>query len=740
MAKVMADNLLYSGEGMWKLDKQTLNAKDFQKRVEKLLVKNNTWVKKYLEEEANAKGDKEKIKLLRSDGNNPQAKWKVLKREVKIIAIDVQKRERKKKEAIKRSFKKDIKKELEKAQNPHLTDGERRKATEEALFLKEKVNKTEVENMEKCSNKTCNATIFHTAAFESYEQAIQQAEHYNAFAPCAQAAPVGPVQPFYLPAPGLVPALAAPIPAPAQLPPPPFHYHTLQQRLFCSIPKDHLVVLDSAQWTAPATVLATQPLDPALNSSIPTASNSTASGNKPDTVHVRPYAVGPMWNAEARAAHEAAAIAQQRKVENHLLKMAPHRTIRLFIWHAENDLPKCFPVVVDSYPDFSLSMAAHAVSFLNISPTDTLEAWNHQHGYWELHSLSTHCHVTENQRLLYKLIRNASSSLEDGKCVGLAEELAMQPVLGKCMRPTEQVVLPVSKGLPFNLIESSAPTVSSQHSPSISVASTSPIIYKPMSCSVSPNFLLPPKRQRNTLPYEHANAEPKGKGKWRVTKKFRVWPTNFYVSEVAAGFDFIRKGRQQGHTTITSLFKEFYGQDIVPSTFKSNRKYWQEDFSDDLKQRFVSYGETPRGLWTHFLATYRSSGVEPPLKLTLEDESDVTLDMSTDIASDTLDGKTDRQCVFCFLPLPQILSQPLQVLLDEVLLPKNSYAAPTQENPLARKHRPGRGWTLHLAFCGMHMQEVDVTLEGNGQNWPVPADIQYDILGARIKSLEKELT
>ncbi|KAF8506304.1 hypothetical protein JB92DRAFT_3122192 [Gautieria morchelliformis] len=336
-------------------------------------------------------------------------------------------------------------------------------------------------------------------------------------------------------------------------------------------------------------------------------------------------------------------------------------------------------------------MAAHAISFLNISCTDTLEAWNHQHGYWELHSLSTHRHATENKRLLYKLIRNSSSSLEDGKCVGLAEELAMQPVLGKRTRPTEQVVLPVSKGLPFNLIESSAPTVSSQCSPSISVASTSPIIYKPTSRSVSPDFLLPPKRQCNTLPDEHANTEPKGKGKCRVTKKFRVWPTNFYVSEVAAGFDFIWKGRQQGHTTIASLFKEFYGQDIVPSTFKSNRKYWQEDFSNDLKQRFVSYGETPCGLWTHFLATYRSSGVEPPLKLTLEDESDVMLDMSTDIASDTSDRKTDRQCVFCFLPLPQILSQPLQVLLDEVLLPKNSYAAPTKENPLARKHRPGRG-------------------------------------------------
>ncbi|KAF8520573.1 hypothetical protein JB92DRAFT_2828174 [Gautieria morchelliformis] len=174
-----------------------------------------------------------------------------------------------------------------------------------------------------------------------------------------------------------------------------------------------------------------------------------------------------------------------------------------------------------------------------------------------LHSLSTHHHVTENQSLLYKLIRNASSSLKDGKCVGLAEELAMQPVLGKRTQPTEKVVLPVSKGLPFNLIESSAPTVSSQHSPSISVALTSPIIYKPMSHSVSPDFLLPPKGQHNTLPDEHANTEPKGKGKCRVTKKFQAWPMNFYVSEVVAGFDLIQKGRQQGRTTIASLFKEF---------------------------------------------------------------------------------------------------------------------------------------------------------------------------------------
>ncbi|KAF8512716.1 hypothetical protein JB92DRAFT_2830668 [Gautieria morchelliformis] len=348
--------------------------------------------------------------------------------------------------------------------------------------------------MQQCSNKTCNATIFHTAVFESYERAVQQAKHYYDFAPCAKAAPVGLVpigQPFYLLAPGLIPALAAPIPAPVQPPPPPLPLPhpsavpVLQHPkglfscagFWCLLKKNGKPSI--AQWTAPVTVLATQPLDPALNSSIPAASSSTASGNKPDTVHVRPYAVGPMWNAETRAAHEAAAITRQQKVENRLLKMAPHCTIRLFIWHA------------------------------------------------------------------------------DGKCVGLAEELAMQPVLGKRTQPTEQVVLPVSKGLPFNLIESSAPTVSSQHSPSISVALTSPIIYKPMSHSVSPDCLLPPKSQRNTLPDEHANTEPKGKGKCRVTKKFQAWPTNFYVSEVVAGFDFIRKGRQQGRTTIASLFKEF---------------------------------------------------------------------------------------------------------------------------------------------------------------------------------------
>ncbi|KAF8525648.1 hypothetical protein JB92DRAFT_3093618 [Gautieria morchelliformis] len=269
-----------------------------------------------------------------------------------------------------------------------------------------------------------------------------------------------------------------------------------------------------------------------------------------------------------------------------------------------------------------------------------------------------------------------------------------------------------------------------------------------------------------------------GKGKGKATVRKRVWPTHFHVCEVANGMQFIHNRRHQSGNTITSLFESFYGQEIKLSTFKLNRNLWNDKLPEELKRRFIAYGETRRGLWPKLLYAYHNDGNElmdhPDQVSTSSDNGGDTsstgscpsdnergiskaLDKRTspDLpeASDLLKSSSlskasshsdaaasqDGLCCFCFLPLPPVLSPTLQSKLAELLLPANSLPDPTEDFPGGRRHCAGRGCTLHLEYCGGHFRQSEVSAKAIGQNWPKPADINYSTLPCRIESLHYEL-
>ncbi|KAF8490690.1 hypothetical protein JB92DRAFT_3100653, partial [Gautieria morchelliformis] len=125
----------------------------------------------------------------------------------------------------------------------------------------------------------------------------------------------------------------------------------------------------------------------------------------------------------------------------------------------------------------------------------------------------------------------------------------------------------------------------------------------------------------------------------------------------------------------------------------------------------------------------------------LPEASDLLKSSSLSKASSHSDAAAspDGLCCFCFLPLPPVLSPTLQSKLAELLLPANSLPDPTEDFPGGRRHRAGRGWTLHLEYCGGHFRQSEVSAKAIGQNWPKPADIDYSTLPCRIGFLHYKL-
>ena len=72
----------------------------------------------------------------------------------------------------------------------------------------------------------------------------------------------------------------------------------------------------------------------------------------------------------------------------------------------------------------------------------------------------------------------------------------------------------------------------------------------------------------------------------RQGEEARTWPTHYHVSEVGDGLEYIQKGRNQGHGTIAELYRGYYGQEMIRSTFKLNRTLWDEKIPSDLKLHF----------------------------------------------------------------------------------------------------------------------------------------------------------
>jgi len=91
--KIMAKNLPYCGKGLWRLPDEVIKNKKFRDISEKILRSFNKWMSEYTTKERLC-DNMEEITVLRSDGQNPQTKWKKVKENIKETAIKITEEER----------------------------------------------------------------------------------------------------------------------------------------------------------------------------------------------------------------------------------------------------------------------------------------------------------------------------------------------------------------------------------------------------------------------------------------------------------------------------------------------------------------------------------------------------------------------------------------------------------------------------------------------------------------------
>src|SRR5467141_3773949 len=92
---IMANNLPYCGEGLWRLPDDMIKNEKFRQMSEKKMRAYYKWVQEYLLNEMQCKNAQD-IKDLRIRGQNPQSKWEALKKDIKRIAVVTAKEEKKK--------------------------------------------------------------------------------------------------------------------------------------------------------------------------------------------------------------------------------------------------------------------------------------------------------------------------------------------------------------------------------------------------------------------------------------------------------------------------------------------------------------------------------------------------------------------------------------------------------------------------------------------------------------------
>jgi hypothetical protein len=81
----------------------------------------------------------------------------------------------------------------------------------------------------------------------------------------------------------------------------------------------------------------------------------------------------------------------------------------------------------------------------------------------------------------------------------------------------------------------------------------------------------------------------------------RHWPIDFYVSEVAEGFQCCSNAAAT-HRGVTTAFECFFGVPFVSSTFYDNRRIWEYLPNYILCQCLTSLGQHEDATWVAFMA------------------------------------------------------------------------------------------------------------------------------------------
>src|SRR5882724_7822032 len=102
---------------------------------EKILRSYDKWISQYMIKECLCESLEEIIEL-RSNGQNPQTKWKRVKEDIKENAIKITEEEKRKANKLIKGLKRDMETQSKRFSSYNTTAENRKKAKEEFLFLK----------------------------------------------------------------------------------------------------------------------------------------------------------------------------------------------------------------------------------------------------------------------------------------------------------------------------------------------------------------------------------------------------------------------------------------------------------------------------------------------------------------------------------------------------------------------------------------------------------------------------
>src|SRR5882724_203720 len=116
------------------------NQKQKRDISERILRSLDKWMSEYTTKEC-LWDNMEEITVLRSNGQNPQTKWKKVKENIKETAIKITEEERTKANRLIKNLKRDMETQNKRTTSSDVTEENRKRAKEEFLFLKSSLNK-----------------------------------------------------------------------------------------------------------------------------------------------------------------------------------------------------------------------------------------------------------------------------------------------------------------------------------------------------------------------------------------------------------------------------------------------------------------------------------------------------------------------------------------------------------------------------------------------------------------------
>ncbi|KAK1235722.1 hypothetical protein PQX77_000963 [Marasmius sp. AFHP31] len=491
----------------------------------------------------------------------------------------------------------------------------------------------------------------------------------------------------------------------------------------------------------PAAIASTVNRVSAAKGKIGTASKSTGKGNRnlsqPMAADwLQPYTI----SVDKRSEDE------KRMQERQQMLERQRREVRFVCWYEAEKQPYRITFSISLYPRASLSAIPPLVSNLELTDNSYIETWDLLTQSWTNITLISEFDVDKERATLIRVGQSLRSIVNPSECVGLGEQLDLQPHYRRSTkRVAESLTSPVKKSIrteqyqsantyrlptrgetrPSSPCPDNNPPTSRESS--IPASNESPHTATTQSGAVASGSLVchaQPTKSMTSLSLSPFSDAPTHIPCTAKEKKPRIkaqndFPLDYPVSFFGEGMREIhnRKGRET-KTSEKQLYEEVYGHPYRKSSAVKYKKLWNQA-SRELQDHFIRLGD--QGSWNVFLRCLNDPTYNLPL---IPAQSATSSALNANTVTDSPYPKvtppavtSDKEDVASVNnSTPSIHSNPIQLLSPlspPTELPKLSHQFPensvnltAQEHDsfdlfLDANHGPRRGYAggMQCPFC-----------------------------------------